>query len=179
MRISRLASAQVMAVLLGAMVLAACSSAPGGHPRSPGSSAAKPAAQTSANLERWVVISNSITNAQAPIIFQGVFTAGGTGINGQYSNKIVLPGGTFILDHRQVSAKNHLDPRSCLDSLTGSGPYTLGDGTGRYKGIKGHGDLTLNVRYVLSRTSRGCDQHAKPLAYIEIDSGAGPVSPPR
>jgi hypothetical protein len=168
-----------MTVLLGAMVLAACSPAPASHPRSPGRSATKPAAQTSASLERWVVISNSITNTQAPIIFQGVFTAGGTGINGQYTNKIVLPGGTFILDHRHVPATNHLDPRSCLDSLTGSGPYTLGDGTGRYKGIKGHGNLRLDVRYVLSRTNQGCDQHAKPLAYIEIDSGSGPVSLPK
>ncbi|GEM_PF-774286 len=178
MRISRLAPAQVTTVLLGAVVLAACSSASGGHPRASGSSANKPADQMSASLERWVVISNSITNTRAPVIFQGMFTAGGTGINGQYTNKIVLPGGTFILNHRQVTAKTHLDPRSCLDSITGSGPYTLGNGTGRYKGIKGHGDLTLNVRFVLSQTNRGCDQRAKPLAYIEIDSGVGPVSLP-
>jgi hypothetical protein len=179
MRATRLASAWTITVLCGAFALTGCSSGSGHHAAPADNRAQKSVTPAGSSSESWIVISNSITNTSAPIIFQGVFTAGGTGINGQLTNKIVLPGGTFILDHRKAAAKQHLDSRSCLETLVGSGPYTLRDGTGRYSGIQGHGNLTLNVKFVLPRTPSGCATKGKPLAYIEIDSGDGPVSLPR
>lgn len=178
MRVKLLVIAVVSTAFTGSFGLAACSSASEhsapaqGHSTSTSASASAKAAGT----ESWEVVSTSISGVSAPIIFGGVFTAGGTGYNGQYTNKVVLPGGTFILDHHGGTGKQSLDPNTCLETITGSGPYTFRNGTGRYAGIRGHGNLTLNIKFVLPRIASKCSTAQQPLAYIEIDSGQGTVS---
>ena len=93
----------------------------------------------------------------------GVFSDSGTfpGIgNGRNQSLARLSGGTFILTHPATGEKTTLqqtDGRTCAVVIDQKGNFTVGRGTGAYKGITGYGTFTADYRGVLPRRNGKCD----------------------
>jgi hypothetical protein len=93
----------------------------------------------------------------------GVFSDSGTfpGIgNGRNQSLARLSGGTFVLTHPATAEKITLrqtDSRTCAVVIDQKGSYTVGRGTGAYKGITGYGTFTADYRGVLPRRNGKCD----------------------
>ncbi len=57
------------------------------------------------------------------------------------------------------------------------GTYRLGNGTGKYRHISGHGTYTSRVWIVFARNHRGrCSQSKPPAAFQQVVNARGPVS---
>jgi hypothetical protein len=151
---------------------AAAASAAGGHPASP-----RPAVT---RTEQFQLMTTATTSGKASIIaFGSVFTAGGAGHAGFRVDKALFPDGTFKIRRTPTNGLSRISGRSCLDTTTEHGTYTLGDGTGKYAGITGHGKYRLVMLAVLARNSHGrCTQGIPPVANQQIIKAQGPASLP-
>ena len=59
------------------------------------------------------------------------------------------------------------------------GTYKILGGTGKYKGISGHGTYQLSIVGVGAKTKKGaCSQTAPPVAFHQVINGSGPVKLP-
>lgn len=79
--------------------------------------------------------------------------------NGNYVH-IVLRKGTFrinavTLNNKLGSMRPNVDKATCSIWLTGSGPVTLFDGTGRYAGISGRIKITVSFAAIFPRFTSG------------------------
>ena len=119
----------------------------------------------------------SFSSSAESIIATGAFTAGGTDISGNKVDTATFPRGTIKIAHTGTQ-KGSFNPKTCLDSVTGTGTYSLSAGTGAYKGIHGSGTYKLSVRIVANRVAGKCSMKVKPQAFQLIISASGPVSLP-
>jgi uncharacterized membrane protein len=160
--ITSAAVAATAAALLGGTGIAAAAS----HPA---------AAQT----ESFQLMSTSGSN-KSSAVFYGAFTAGGVDVSGNSNtDTVTFANGTLKLVHKITGEKEHLNPTTCLLTASGNATYTLGGGTGAYKGISGSGKATLNILGIAARNSKGkCSPNAAPVAYHFIVNGSGPVTLP-
>jgi hypothetical protein len=108
--------------------------------------------------------------------------------NGDYV-KIVLKHGGFEINTKALKQKaNSAAPTvnnttTCSFSFTASGPVTLFNGSGSYKGISGTVDITENLYAILPRFASGkhkgqCNEgnSSTPIAFVGSISGSGKVS---
>ena len=112
---------------------------------------------------------------------------GKTDNNGNYV-KITLQQGTFEVNSTALNAKtNHAQPivdkATCSFRFTGTGPVTLFNGTGLYKGIKGKVLITIcyggvGPRYKSGTHKGQCNMsnNAPPVAQYGSITGPGTVS---
>lgn len=119
---------------------------------------------------------------QQTFVAHGAFAGGGRD-DASHDNYDVLHfgNGTLQLRHPQKESKSnfHVNPKTCYVTLTLSGPYTLANGTGQYKGVKGHGTYHGTGQYIAKRTAAGkCELNQSPRAGIFVVHGSGPVSMP-
>ncbi len=138
--------------------------------------------------QRFVFTTHS--TAPRPVyraVASGVFSATGTVQATSKSMtaplKATFPDGTFLL--RQVSAGKEsgtINPKTCAALYTETGlKYTIGSGTGKYKGIKGDGTANLRFTGTLPKLSNGkCDESpsATPTAASSVVNASGPVTLP-
>jgi hypothetical protein len=139
---------------------------------------ASPATRPSAvRIEHFQLMTTSATSASESIIASGgVFTAGGVDFQGNKVDRVVFPGGTFKIAHSSGTGKQTFSPKTCLNVINLHGTYTLGHGTGKYKGISGHGKYQLSILFVDSRNSKGnCSQTKPPVAFQQIIKAQGPT----
>jgi hypothetical protein len=109
------------------------------------------------------------------IFATGLFNAGGTDYQGNNKDLAVFPNGAFTIHHPGGQFTFSLNPKTCVATLTGSGNYTLGQGYGVYKGLKGSGTYTLNGKLALNRKANGtCGNATTAVAQRVVASG--PVS---
>jgi hypothetical protein len=120
-----------------------------------------PAAREGSEL--LVLTANSAaSNPDFSGVASGVFRAKGTfpGVgNGQDASLAKLPGGTFVVSHpagAQKVTRESVNARSCAVVLDRAGPFTVGQGSGRYKGITGYGTDTAQFTGVMPRTDGKC-----------------------
>jgi len=94
-----------------------------------------------------------------------VFAAAGSfarvGSNSDQS-RAVFPHGSFLVIHPHSKAakvtSQSVDHASCVATETERVPYTIGNGTGRYKGITGSGTAIVTFTAKLPRLKNGsCD----------------------
>jgi hypothetical protein len=100
--------------------------------------------------------------------------------NGDYV-KVVLTKGGFEVNAVAFNKKlNNLKPLfnfvTCSASATGSGPVTLFNGTGRYKGIKGTLTATLTFGFIGPIVKGKCNANGKPVAQYSSIVVKGKVS---
>jgi len=57
----------------------------------------------------------------------------------------VLPGGTFKISHSPGKGPQTFNPKTCPLTVNQHGTYTVGHGTGKYKGISGHGKYQVTI----------------------------------
>jgi hypothetical protein len=131
------------------------------------------------------MITTSGTTKTIPVIAWGLFTAAGTdhenqGGIGSPIHTFAFPGGTFQLRYRfpWAIAEATPDPRTCLVIGTGSGPYTLSGGTGKYRRVSGSGHFTLNFVEIQAKVNGACSDSRPPVAFQEVITASGPASLP-
>ena len=125
-------------------------------------------------------MSTSGTSNKSSMIAYGAFTAAGVDVSGAHNtDTITFPNGTLTLVHKQTGLKQHFDPKTCLFTGTETATYTLGNGTGAYKGVTGSGKATANLLGIAARNSAGkCSMTKAPLAFHTVINGSGPVTMP-
>jgi uncharacterized membrane protein len=129
--------------------------------------------------ESFQLMSTSGSN-KSSAVFYGAFTAGGVDVSGKgNTDTVTFASGSLKLVHKITGEKQHLNPTTCLLTVSGNATYTLGDGTGAYKGISGSGKATLNILGIAARNSKGkCSGSKAPVAFHFLVNGSGPVTLP-
>jgi|SRR5450755_531563 hypothetical protein len=130
----------------------------------------------SARREHFRIISTSVTSRRRSVLATGAFTAGGYQIPGRVirlraTDKMVFPGGTFLVARRITRQWLPLPTSACLVRETIHGTYSLGRGTGSYKGISGSGAFGLRIRGVIRRSHRRCGGPMTGYQQITYESG--------
>lgn len=81
--------------------------------------------------------------------------------NGDFE-KVTLKQGGFIVDGTALTkaiqkqfSKQRINPTNCSLAFTGTGPSTIGSGTGAYAGISGQVRITLTVAGIAPKTKKG------------------------
>lgn len=134
-----------------------------------------PAAVT--GTEHFRLMTTSGTATTLSTIAYGVFTAGGVDHSGKTVDTLVFPGGSIKIKLAPGTASVGGDS-DCLSNAREQGTYSFVGGTGRYKGISGHGKYTLSNLAVAPKVKGECAQHAAPLAFQEVINASGPVRLP-
>ena len=131
-----------------------------------------------AGAEHFTFLSTSVSADRFSVIATGVFTAGGTATPLAGTDTLKFPNGTI-----DVTSKSTGKPvttgntKTCYESLSQRGTYTLAGGTGTYAGITGSGSFTLSIRQVGPVTNGKCDtKTSKRVASQGIITASGPVS---
>ena len=106
--------------------------------------------------------------------------------NGEHV-KVTLTKGTFEVDAVPLDAQTNkasptFSPATCSAALSATGPVTLLDGTGLYKGITGTVSVNISIAFLLPRYTSGkhkgqCNMgnNATPFAASELIHGTGTV----
>jgi hypothetical protein len=126
-------------------------------------------------------VTTSAAAVSAQVIAYGAFTAYGTGyFVDDTTDKIAFADGAFMVSHPAPSGGNPVfNTKTCLAQFTEKGTYTLSGGTGRYKGIGGHGTYTASILAIVAKTRGGaCDENTRPVAYQQEITASGPVHLP-
>jgi hypothetical protein len=127
-------------------------------------------------IEHFQIMTTSATSNQASFIARGVFTTGGVDIQGNTTDLVKVPGGTFKIRHSQGHGSQTFNPRTCLLSLNLHGTYRLRHGTGRFAGIRGHGRYQLRILAIGARNANGkCSQRKPPVTFQQVIVAKGPV----
>jgi|HubBroStandDraft_5_1064220.scaffolds.fasta_scaffold11998_4 hypothetical protein len=107
--------------------------------------------------------SNPDYSATASGLFADRGTFPGIG-DGRNASMAKLAGGTFVVTHPSADAKTTLqtvNSHSCAVVFEQRGTFTVGRGTGAYKGITGYGTDTARFTGVLPKDADGkCDTSA-------------------
>lgn len=126
--------------------------------------------------EHFQFMSTSVTARTGSVIAYGPVTAAGTApIGPQRVGTAVFPEGTITISHHQGKSSVHVNPRTCLVTIAGTGTYKILRGSGAYAGITGHGTYRLSLVQIAARVSGTCSQTAPPAASQELLQLSGPV----
>lgn len=120
-------------------------------------------------------MTTSATSSTSSVIARGVFTAGGVDHTGNKVDRLVFPKGSFKVRHTGP-AKQTLNRKTCLLTVTGHGTYKISGGTGAYAGIRGHGTYTLSVLAIFPKSGGKCSTTKAPTTFQQIIKASGPVS---
>jgi hypothetical protein len=129
--------------------------------------------------EHFQVYANAFEASFAPIYFTGPLTTAGTGYKdfSEGIDQAFLPvgNGTFELNHPGITQTTGVttttNPKTCEETVTGSGAVSFTHGTGAFSGISGSGTVYLKIRIWFRKNSSGCDETDPPWGYIEIANG--------
>lgn len=158
------------AIAAASVVVAAAATGAAGLTAAGASTASK------TGTEHFQLMSTSATSNKASFIATGVFTAGGVDTQGNVDH-VKLPGGGFVITHKQKKGSQHFSTKTCLGVVTSTGTYKLGKGTGKYTGISGHGTYSLRILFVGARTAAGkCSKNKAPVTFQQLITASGPVT---
>jgi hypothetical protein len=142
-------------------------------------------ATATTKTETFTVVTTNPGSGVASLIATGGFTAGGTMINGKHLETFRFADGKFKLVIGAKPTKHvSLNPTTCLYTKTGSGTYTLADGTRAYKGISGSGKVRYSLRAAYPLVNGKCPSNDQPggsgtpTAIQYTETASGPVSLP-
>jgi hypothetical protein len=139
-------------------------------------STARPAAAS--GTEHLSLMSTEPSASKLTVIASGLFTAAGTDRSGSKTDTTTLPGGTFKIRHGGPLhvIKEQLNQRTCLMQFAVTTKFTLGGGTGAYKGISGSGKALISGIGIARRVKGTCDPNVTPAAQEETITGTGHVT---
>jgi hypothetical protein len=138
--------------------------------------ASSPAAVT--GTEHVQIMTTSGTATTASVIVWGLFTAAGVDHVGNTIDTIVLPGGTIKIKHPGGGGPPNFNTKTCLLTASERAAYTLVGGTGKFKGITGHGIATVSIVAIAAKVKGACSQTAPPVAFHQVINGSGPARLP-
>ncbi|MGH3393662.1 MAG: hypothetical protein ACRDPO_03130 [Streptosporangiaceae bacterium] len=137
---------------------------------------ASPARPAASGTEHVQLMSTSATSNTAPVIVYGVFTASGVDHMGNKADTVKFPGASFKINHSPGKGPQHFNPKTCLAQIAQHGPCTLSGGTGKHKGIGGHGRYHVTLLFLGKKVHGTCSQKAAPVAFRQIIQASGPLS---
>ena len=143
--------------------------------------ATSPAGSAASGTEHFSLMTTQPSASKYVIIASGVFTAGGTDRAGSKTDTAKFANGTFKVHHGGALhiTKEKVNPKTCLALINLHGTYTIFGGTGKYKGISGHGTYQLSIVFLGAKTKKGaCSQTAPPVAFHQVINASGPVKLP-
>lgn len=125
--------------------------------------------------EHFSLMSTQPSASKYTIIASGLFTAGGVDQSGNKSDLVKLPAGTFKINHSGPFhvTKQHLDPKTCLAVLAANSKFTVGSGTGAYKGISGSGHAVIAFTGIARKVKGKCDLNATPVVLEQTITASG------
>jgi hypothetical protein len=141
---------------------------PGGPWSGPGGPWGGGAPDSSGRTEYFHVASTKAAGPGA-IIVTGVFTDGGIEHPGRSVDNAVFDDGTFRIDHSAGHPATSFNSKTCVGTITQTGPFRVYDGTGRFSGLQGSGTYWFAATYTTARTAAGCTTTM--TAYIETING--------
>ena len=100
--------------------------------------------------------------------------------NGDFE-KVTLKQGGFIVNatalNKKIGAtKPTVNKSNCSFALSGSGPVTIGNGTGAYAGISGKATITFTFAAIAPKNASGCLFKQNPATSYQSIAGSGSVS---
>ena len=145
-----------------------------------GASPASPASAAAVTTGHVQIMTTSATSPTASVIAWTAGTAtAGVDHTGNTVDTLVFPGGTWRVKHSAGTGPQSFNPKTCLMLLNLHGTYTILGGTGKYKGISGHGTYQLSIVALGAKTKKGaCSQTAPPVAQHQVVNASGPIKLP-
>lgn len=160
---------RTLAVAVGGVSIAAVLSGAGLAAANAGTGSPVRAASTAAaskGTEQFYLMTTLPSASQYQVIVTGLFTASGVDISGNTTDTVRLPGGTFKVHHggNIHIIKESVNPKTCVAMFEGTAGLTIGNGTGKYKGISGSGKATISSLFLARRTKGVCNPNLTPVA---------------
>jgi hypothetical protein len=137
-----------------------------------GASPAVSAART-VNDSIQLMTTSATSNNLGAIETGSVFTGAGVDHSGNTVDTLVFPGGTYKDRHGTGTGTQTLNPKTCLLRVNLHGTDTPFGGTGKFRGISGHGTWRASVLAIYARSAGKCSTTRVPLAFQEIITGSG------
>lgn len=128
--------------------------------------------------EHFSFMSTSVSADKFSVIATGVFTAGGTATPLTETDTLKFPNGTIDVTSKSTGKPvTSANTKTCYESLSQKGTYTIAGGTGAYKGITGSGRFTLSIHEVGPVLNGKCNtKSSKRVASQGIVTARGPVT---
>jgi hypothetical protein len=128
--------------------------------------------------EHFTFMSTAVTADKFNVIATGAFTAGGTATPLAANNTLKFPNGTITVTSKSKGKPVYTaNTKTCYETLSQKGTYTITAGTGAYKGITGTGKFNLSIREVGPVVNGECDlKTSKRVASQGLITAAGPVT---
>lgn len=140
--------------------------------------AAQASAQPPGGTERFTIIETSPSGG--PVVASGAFSASGTDFESASNTDTAgqstfrFPNGTIVANHSDTGPGSFsFNPVACVGHFSGSGTYTVTNGTGAYAGISGNGTYTYRGTVIATRTPTGCGDT---IGGVTVVHAVGPVS---
>jgi hypothetical protein len=138
--------------------------------------AANPHHADVSGTEHFQLISASETANTGPVIVYGsMFTGHGTDHMGRSVDTFQFANGSFKVTHSPGKGPHSFNRKTCLFMASQHGTYTIGHGTGAYKGIRGNGRYKLSFVGLGARSGGKCSQKRAPVAFQLVIMASGPV----
>jgi hypothetical protein len=128
--------------------------------------------------EYFQLVSTSATSSTESVIAHGLFTDYGVDYSGNTVDKVVLQKGSFKIAHSQGTGPQYFNPKTCLAIINQHGTYKIYNGTGKYRGIRGHGTYHFTLTFIGARAGGKCSQTLPPVASQQIITASGKVRLP-
>lgn len=128
--------------------------------------------------EHFQLVGTSATPSTGHVIAYGVFTGAATVDHMGKTAKFVFSNGSFKVTHKYGNGGTQsFDPKTCLVRVSEPGTYTISGGTGKYKGITGHGKFTFTLLAIGAKNGQGkCVRDRPPVEFQAIIHASGPVT---
>jgi hypothetical protein len=117
--------------------------------------------------ENFQIMTTSATTNTFGVIASGVFTAAGVDHSGNKADTLVFPTGSFKITHTG-KAKQTVNPKTCLVTITENATITLSGGTGAYKAISGNGTAQLSILAIAAKSGGKCSLMKTPVAWQQV-----------
>jgi hypothetical protein len=139
----------------------------------PASASPAVSAAPTVNDSIQLMTTSATSNNLGAIEWGSVFTGAGVDHSGNTVDTLVFPGGTYKVRHGTGTGTQTLNPKTCLLRVNLHGTETTYGGTGKFRGISGHGTWQASVLAIDARSAGKCSTTKVPLAFQEIITGSG------
>ncbi len=135
------------------------------------------AGRATSGTEDLYLMTTEASGAQSELIATGVFTTYGTDDAGSTVDTAHVTGGTFKITHNSgfKIVKESVNAKTCYAVFEATTSFTLGSGTGSYKGISGSGKATINETEIAAKSKGKCDTNVNPVANEQTITGTATV----
>jgi hypothetical protein len=129
-------------------------------------SAAASASPAASGTEHFSLMTTLPSSSKYTIIASGVFTAGGVDHQGNSTDTAKFANGSFKIHHGGgvKVVKEQINSKTCLGVAIIKVKFTLGGGTGAYKGLSGSGTATINDLAIFQRSKGRCNPNANAVS---------------